>query len=124
MRQSGVKLDAYDPKPPYQISRGEGNRMNDVSAAENEKPRIIDSIWAFLSIDDDGNESVIAAPLMGPGSYVPLISSDQRRLESFTVIAEAIARDTGRMVHLVKFTSRKLGRRFDRSNNDRGKDSV
>jgi hypothetical protein len=99
--------------------------MNDVlHAAENEKPRIIDSIWAFLSIDEDGNESVIAAPLMGPGSYVPLISSDQRRLESFTVIAEAIARDTGRNVHLIKFTSRELGRRFGRSNNDRGKDSV
>jgi hypothetical protein len=98
--------------------------MNDVSAVENEKPRIIDSIWAFLSIDDDGNESVIAAPLMGPGSCVPLISSDQHRLENFTVIAEAIARDTGRTVHLVKFTSRKLGRRFNRSNNDRRKDSA
>jgi hypothetical protein len=45
----------------------------------NEKPRI-DSIWAFLSIDDDGNEAVIAGPLPGPGSYVPLIAADERRL--------------------------------------------
>jgi hypothetical protein len=70
----------------------------------------IDSIWAFLSIDDDGNEAVIAGPLLGPGSYVPLIAADARRLSSLTVVADAIARDSGRIVRLVKFTSREVVR--------------
>src|SRR5215475_6370072 len=76
---------------------------------KDEKPRI-NSIWAFLSIDDEGNEAVIAGPLLGPGSYVPLIAADQRRLGNLTVIAEAIARDSGRIVRLIKFTSREVVR--------------
>jgi hypothetical protein len=35
---------------------------------KNEMPRI-DAIWAFVSVDpDDGNEGVLSAPLLGPGS--------------------------------------------------------
>ena len=73
----------------------------------------IGSIWAFLSVDpNDGNEAVIAGPLLGPGSYVPLIAADKRRLDSLTLIAQAIARDSGHIVCLVKFASREVVREF------------
>lgn len=73
----------------------------------------IDLIWAFLSVDpNDGNEAVIAGPLLGPGSYVPLVAADKRRLDSLTLIAQAIARDSGRIVRLVKFASREVVREF------------
>jgi hypothetical protein len=86
------------------------NHMIDALHVPDNKTARIDSIWAFLSIDDDGNEAVIAGPLLGPGSYVPLIAADERRLGSLTVVADAIARDSGRIVRLVKFTSREVVR--------------
>jgi hypothetical protein len=54
--------------------------------------------------------------LRGPGSYVPLVAADQRRLGGLTVIAEAIARDGGRSVRLVKFTSRQVVCEIDGAN--------
>lgn len=47
----------------------------------------IESIWAFVSVDDDGNEGVCAAQLMGPGSLMPLIAADPARLDSLRPIA-------------------------------------
>jgi hypothetical protein len=76
---------------------------------KNKLPRI-DELWAFLSVDADG-EGVIAAPYLGPGwGPVPLIAADPERLKTITPIAEGIARTTGRKVRLVKFTTRKLVR--------------
>jgi hypothetical protein len=79
---------------------------------KNDMPRI-DAIWAFLSIDpEDGNEGVLAGPLLGPGSVVPLIAADEARLKSLTPTAEQIARISGRVVRLVKFTNREVVRQF------------
>lgn len=47
-----------------------------------------------------------------PGSYVPLIAADKRRVDSLTLIAQTIARDSGRIVRLVKFASREVVREF------------
>jgi hypothetical protein len=83
-----------------------------IHVPKNEMPRI-DCVWAFLSVDpEDGNEGVIAAPLMGPGSMVPLIAADERRLQSITPIAKDIAKATGRVVRLVKFTGREVVEQF------------
>ena len=83
-----------------------------VLAPKNTMPRI-DAIWAFLSVDpDDGNEGVCSAQLLGPGSMVPLIAADEARLRSITPIAEDIARVTGQIVRLVKFTNREVVKEF------------
>jgi hypothetical protein len=83
-----------------------------VLTPKNTMPRI-DSIWAYLSVDpDDGNEGVLSAPLLGPGSQVPLIAADEARLKSIGPIAEKIAQATGRRVRLVKFATREVVREF------------
>lgn len=66
----------------------------------------IAQIWAFVSIDDEGNEGVCAAQLMGAGSCVPLIAADEARLESLRPIAAQIAKLTNKTIKLVKFYRR------------------
>jgi len=81
-----------------------------VHAPQNEMPRI-DFLWAFLSVDETG-EGILAAPLMGPGSLMPLVAGDQKRLDLITPIAKEIARDSGRNVRLVKFSQREVIEQF------------
>lgn len=66
----------------------------------------IDRIWMYVSRDEHGNEGVCAGPLMGPGSFVPLIAADQARLAQLTPMAEVIATMTGKQVVLIEFTAR------------------
>ena len=83
-----------------------------VHAPKNEMPRI-DCIWAFLSVDEkDGNEGVCAAMLPGLPGLTPLIAADERRLKLLTPWAEDLARRTGRVIRLVKFTNREVIRQF------------
>jgi hypothetical protein len=83
-----------------------------VHAPKNEMPRI-DCIWAFLSVDEeDGNEGVCAAQLAGMPGLTPLIAADQRRLDLLTPIAEDLARQTGRVLRLVKFHNREVVRQI------------
>lgn len=66
----------------------------------------IGSVWAFLSVDQAGNEGVCAAPIGPGGMTLPLIAADQARLASLTPIAEALAAMTGMTIRLVEFTGR------------------
>jgi altronate dehydratase len=88
-------------------------KMVDVlHAPKNEMPRI-DMMWAFLSVDpEDGNEGVIAGPLMGAGSLVPLVAADEKRLASLEPFARQWATVFGRVVRLVKFSQREVIREF------------
>jgi len=79
--------------------------MTVVFAPPNTLPRI-DSIWAYVSVDADGNEGVCAAPIGHGGMCMPLIAVDEARLSSITPIAEALARITGMTIKLVRFTAR------------------
>jgi len=65
----------------------------------------IDSMWVFISCDETG-EGVCAAPLMGPGSLIPMIAADEARLQSLLPIARAIAAQTNKTIKLVRFTTR------------------
>jgi len=79
---------------------------------KNTLPRI-DVIWAFVSVDpEDGNEGVLSAALLGPGSQVPLIAADEARLNSLWPIARAIAKITGLRCRLVKFHTREVVETF------------
>jgi hypothetical protein len=83
-----------------------------IHAPKNEMPRI-DCIWAFLSVDDaDGNEGVCAVHFPGLPGLTPLIAADQKRLDMITPWAENLARETGRVLRLVKFTNREVVRQF------------
>ncbi len=66
----------------------------------------ITEMWVFVSQDDEGNEGVCAAPLLGPGSYVPLIAADKARLDSLREVAAHIAAHTNKTIRLVKFYRR------------------
>ena len=70
-----------------------------------EMPRI-DRMWAFLSVDHDGEEGVCAASINGV--MMPLIASDQRRVDQLTPIAEDIARNAGIKIRLVEFSPRTI----------------
>lgn len=75
---------------------------------KNTMPQI-DSIWAFVSVDPrDGNEGVIAAPLMGPDSLVPLIAADEARLRDLWPWARKIAKQAQIPVRLVRFHHREV----------------
>jgi len=65
----------------------------------------IDSIWAFISVDEDGNEGVCAAPIQGLGP-VPMIAADERRLKSLIPIAEHLAKHSGMTIKLIRLTAR------------------
>lgn len=68
-------------------------------------PHRIDQLWAFISSDETG-EGLCAAPLLGPGSMVPLIAADEARLKSIAPWAQKIATMSGKTVKLVKLTAR------------------
>jgi hypothetical protein len=70
----------------------------------------IDTIWAFLSVDETGNEGLAAASM---GEHImPLVAADEKRLDIITPIAAKVARTSGRRIRLVKFTQREVLREF------------
>ena len=80
--------------------------MSDIHSPPNTMPHI-GKIWAYLSKDEYGNEGVCAMAC-GPfgASMVPLIAADQARLSVMTPIAERLARESGKTIVLVEFTTR------------------
>lgn len=74
-----------------------------VLAPPNTLPRI-ETIWAYLSIDEDGNEGVCAG--IFAGQIVPFVAADRARLTSLTEAAEKIAAHSGMRIVLAEFTGR------------------
>ena len=67
-------------------------------------PLKIEEIFAYVGVDDDGNESV--AELQIPGCWVPLVATDWDRVQSLKPLASQIAKAAGRPMKLVKFRER------------------
>jgi hypothetical protein len=65
----------------------------------------IDEVYLFVSSDETG-EGVCAAPLLGPGTVVPLVAADKARMESLLPWARKLARASGKKIKLIKFTTR------------------
>ena len=65
----------------------------------------IESIWAWLSLDD-GGEGICAAPLQQGMLTVPMIAADKRRMESLRPIAERMVQVLKKPIRLAKFTKR------------------
>lgn len=68
----------------------------------------IERLFAWVSIDPDGGEGVMAVNMMiaGRPTLVPLVGADMDRVESYREIAEMVARKTGLPARLIEFGSR------------------
>lgn len=71
---------------------------------ENEQE--ITKLYAFLSVDERGNEGILGGPV-GELGYVPLITGNQRVLNNIMLpLAKQMAKMTKKKVVLVEFASR------------------
>lgn len=66
----------------------------------------ISSVWAYLAIDEDGDESVLGAQIGPNNSWMALVAADEKRMLSLRPLVEQIAIDLGIAVRLVQFTTR------------------
>ncbi|MCA1455908.1 hypothetical protein I6F35_22335 [Bradyrhizobium sp. BRP22] len=78
--------------------------MTVLHSPPNELLRIY-KVYLFVSVDEHG-EGVCAAPVLGPGTVVPLIAADQARLRALLPWAGHIAEMSGKPIKLLTFTSR------------------
>lgn len=79
--------------------------MTEVHSPPNHLLRIRE-VYLFVSVDDAGNEGVCAAPVLGPGSVVPLVAADEDRLRLLFPWARQVAIVTGKRIRLLKLTTR------------------
>lgn len=66
----------------------------------------IESVFAFVVVDDDGTEGVPA--IMVDGVTYPLMGADLAMVEQLRPQARRVARQTGKAVALVHFSRRTL----------------
>lgn len=71
----------------------------------------IASLHAFVAVGEDGDEGVVA--FMRGNTWIPLVASDNKRLEQLRPEAAAIARITGKTIRLVRFDQRHELEAFD-----------
>ena len=64
----------------------------------------IETIHAFVSIDEDDEEGVVG--IRGADGWLPLVCADATRLEQLRPWAESAARASGRPIKLVRFERR------------------
>lgn len=65
----------------------------------------IDEIYAFLSIDEKGNEGVCSAQ-MPSGNWLPMLAADMARVNDLRNIAEHISKQSGLKIRLCKFSTK------------------
>ena len=66
---------------------------------------VIQDIYAYLCIHDDGDEGIVGVQL-ADGAWLPLIAADLERLSILADYAEGVSRRTGKQIKLVRFTVR------------------
>lgn len=64
----------------------------------------IDSFYAYISVDEEGNEGLCAAPVNG--NLIPLVGADLDRMNSLIGIAQNIANQSSQTIKMIKMTSR------------------
>lgn len=65
----------------------------------------IDEVFAFISVDENGDEGVIAVK-GHDGSYLPLIGADMERIDSLRHIAAHTGEANNMTVKLIKLSVR------------------
>lgn len=64
----------------------------------------IDTLFAFIAVDDDGSEGVMA--FMSPEGWMPMVGADEARINSLKPIAQQMSSWTKKQVVLTRFTAR------------------
>ncbi len=73
----------------------------------NEQP--IEELYAYISVDQNGNEGLCAAPLLDSEPTTPLVFGYERVALKFLPVVEAIQKLAPDMkIRLVKFTNREV----------------
>lgn len=65
---------------------------------------VITDIYAFVAVHPDGDEGILGQSVAGV--LMPLIGADLTRLQQLRPMAEQIAKQSGKVVKLVRFTHR------------------
>ena len=66
----------------------------------------IDEIFAFVAVDKDGDEVIMAGFFGDMEMVMPLIGADMARVDSLRPIAELTGKMAGVEVKLIRFTNR------------------
>lgn len=66
----------------------------------------IKSIWAYVSVDENGEEGICGFNDPRTKQWMPMIAGDEYRLKSLRPFAHQIASVTKRKVKIVRFTNR------------------
>jgi len=65
----------------------------------------ITTIKAYISIDDNGDEGICG--FMKPdGQWLPMVCADDARVDSLRPLAEKIAKASGKLITLARFSVR------------------
>jgi hypothetical protein len=64
----------------------------------------IDGLWAFLAVDDDGDEGLCG--FVSEGMWVAMVAADETRVRALRDFARAVAVSSNRPVRLVHFDHR------------------
>lgn len=67
---------------------------------------VIEKIYAYVSIDNDGNEGIPAIKI--GNDILPLVGADLDRMKSFKEYIFKLVESTGRSARLVEFSHRKI----------------
>lgn len=81
----------------------EGYFKKSVNSPHPRKKLKVDQMWAFVVMDDDGDEGVPAVKMNG--NFYPLVGADMARAKSVREQAVEVSNGTGRPVELRRFTT-------------------
>lgn len=73
----------------------------------SETPKKITAMFAFISTDENGDDSVPAF-IMPNGMWMPLTGADLERVQSLQSIAQELANASGRGMRIVVFSEMTL----------------
>lgn len=68
-------------------------------------PRI-DDVWLYVGIDGEGREGIVSCIDMRTNTTVPMMATDEARVEALRPSAEAMAKRMGQTIKLVRFHMR------------------
>lgn len=66
----------------------------------------IKELFAFISIDQDGNEAICAFKF--EDNWMPLVTADKKKVKSFCQISKTIAKKSNTIVRFIKFSNPEL----------------
>ena len=73
----------------------------------------IDELWAFVSVDEDGDEGICAFSPPGSQLMMTMVAADKNRVESLKPIAKDLAKKAKMTIRLVRFFDKEILEEFE-----------